>query len=121
MTFSHSAENPLLMDLAKRNTNVFNVGINAATAERKGISNGDRIVLEAPGGKRAEGIARLTQGIHPECLAVPGVLGRTVAGNADALGPGIHFNSLLTYNLDHMDTVTAALDACIKVRVSRAN
>jgi hypothetical protein len=28
-------------------------------------------------------------------------------------------NGLLTYTLDHMDTLSAALDSCVKVRVSR--
>jgi molybdopterin-containing oxidoreductase family molybdopterin binding subunit len=119
MTFSHSGENPWLMDLAKRNTKVFNVGINRATAAQKGIREGDRIVLETPAGRRAEGLARLTEGIHPECIAVPGVVGRWAAGNRDAIGRGIHFNSLLTHGIEHMDTLTTALDSCVRVRISR--
>jgi anaerobic selenocysteine-containing dehydrogenase len=121
MTFSHSHENPWLADLAKRNTKVFTVGINTATAREKGIREGDTIVLETPAGKRAEGIARITEGIHPECLAVPGVLGRWAVGNKDVRGRGIHFNSLLTYSLDHIDGLNAALDSCIKVRVGRVD
>jgi hypothetical protein len=42
-------------------------------------------------------------------------------GNAATRGEGIHFNSLLTYSLDRMDTVAAALDACVKVRIHRAD
>jgi molybdopterin-containing oxidoreductase family molybdopterin binding subunit len=119
MTFSHSAENPWLMDLAKRNTKVFNVAINRATAAAKGIADGDAIVLETSDGRRAEGVARLTEGIHPECLAVPGVVGRWAAGNKDAIGRGVHFNSLLTHGLQHMDTLTTALDSCIRVSIRR--
>jgi len=120
MSFSHTHENPWLVDLAKRNGKVFTIGINADTARKKGIRDGDRILLETAEGKRAEGVARLTEGIHPECLSVPGVLGRWAVGNKVDRGMGVHFNSLLTYSRDRMDTVSAALDACIKVRVSRA-
>ena len=121
MTFSFSAENPMLVDLAKRSTKVYNVGINRATADRRGISDGDRITLETPDGRRAEGTARLSEGIHPDCLAVPGVLGRWAVGNPGARRQGIHVNGLLTYTLDHMDTLSAALDSCVKVRVRRVD
>jgi molybdopterin-containing oxidoreductase family molybdopterin binding subunit len=119
MTFSFSAENPMLVDLAKRSTKVYNVGINTATAARKGIADGDRVVLETPDGRRVEGTARTSEGIHPDCLAVPGVLGRWAVGNPGARGQGVHVNGLLTYTLDHMDTLSAALDSCVKVRISR--
>ncbi len=119
MSYSFTAENPWLVDLATRNTKVFTVGINADTARAKGIREGDRISLETPDGKRAEGLARLTEGLHPECLNVPGVLGRWAVGNPSAKGKGVHFNSLLTYSIDRMDTLTTALDACVKVRVAR--
>jgi molybdopterin-containing oxidoreductase family molybdopterin binding subunit len=121
MTFSFTAENPWLMDLAKRNSKVFNIGINRATAARQRIQDGDAIVLEAPDGRRAEGIARLTEGVHPECLAVPGVLGRRAVGNRDARGRGIHFNAFLANSLEHMDMLSAGLDACVKVKVSKAS
>jgi anaerobic selenocysteine-containing dehydrogenase len=121
MAGTYSAENPLLMDLAKRNTKVFNIGINRATAAKRGIADGDTIVIETPSGKTASGVARLTEGIHPDCLSAPGMFGRTSAGNKDAVGRGVHFNGLVAFTLDHMDHVSAALDSCVKVRVSKAN
>jgi molybdopterin-containing oxidoreductase family molybdopterin binding subunit len=121
MTFSHSSENPWLVDLASRNTKVYAIGINPATATKKGIRDGDPIVIESPEGKRATGPARLTEGIHPDCLAAPGVLGRWVLGNRPAKGRGVHVNSLMTYRTDRMDHVSAALDSCVKVKVSRAS
>ncbi len=120
MSYSHTGENPWLTDLAARNTKVFTIGINAATARAKGIADGDTIVLETPDGKTAEGIARTTEGLHPDCLNVPGVLGRWAVGNVRGQGKGVHFNSLMTYNFERMDTVAAALDACIKVKVRKA-
>jgi molybdopterin-containing oxidoreductase family molybdopterin binding subunit len=120
MSYSHTGENPWLTDLAARNTKVFTIGINAATAARKGIADGDAITLETPDGRTADGVARLTEGLHPDCLNVPGVLGRWAVGNPRGRGRGIHFNSLMTYSFERMDPVAAALDACIKVRVRKA-
>lgn len=120
LTFSFTSENPWLMDLAQRNAKVFAVGINAETAKRKGINDGDEIEMETPGGRKARAVARLTQGLHPECLAVPGILGRWVSSNDRALRKGVHFNSLIEYTMDRLDTVSAALDACVKVKVSKA-
>ena len=119
LNYSFTSENPWLMELADRNSKVFPVGINAETARRKGIGEGDEIELETPGGKQARAVARLTQGLHPECLAVPGILGRWVTSNDRIRGKGVHFNSLLEYTVDRLDTLSAALDACVKVKVSR--
>ncbi len=119
LTFTFTSENPWLIDLAWKNAKVFTVGINTETARRKGIVDGDEIKLETPGGRKARAIARLTQGIHPECLAVPSILGRWVTSNDRARGSGVHFNSLVEYTVDRLDTLAAALDACVKVKVSK--
>jgi len=119
LTLTITGENPWLVELAHRSGKVFNVGMNAATGRGKGIVEGDEIELETPSGKKFRAIARLTEGIHPECLAVPAILGRWVTSNDSARGKGVHFNSLLEYNVDRLDTLSSALDACVKVRVRR--
>ncbi|MBI2361243.1 MAG: hypothetical protein HYV04_20445 [Deltaproteobacteria bacterium] len=119
LTLSFTSENPWLVDLAHRNAKVFPVGMNAATARRKGIAEGDQIEIETPSGKKFRAIARLTEGVHPECLIVPSILGRWVTSNDRARGQGVHFNSLLEYTVDRLDTLSAALDACVKVKVRR--
>ena len=52
------------------------------------------------------------------------MFGRTQAGNPDAIGKdgsrGIHFNNLVQFTLDRMDPVSAALDSCVKVKISKA-
>ncbi|MBI2211951.1 MAG: hypothetical protein HYU47_15355 [Deltaproteobacteria bacterium] len=119
LTLSITSENPWLVELAHRNAKVFPVGMNAATGSRKGIAQGDEIEIETPGGKKVRAIARLTEGVHPECLAVSAILGRWVTANDSVRGKGIHFNSLLEYTVDRLDTLSAALDACVKVKVRR--
>ncbi|MBI4528911.1 MAG: hypothetical protein HY695_34370 [Deltaproteobacteria bacterium] len=119
LTLSITSENPWLMELAHCNAKVFPVGMNAATARRKGIAEGDEIAIETPSGKTVRAIVRLTEGVHPECLAVPSILGRWVTSSDRARGKGVHFNSLLEYTVDRLDTLSAALDACVKVKVRR--
>ena len=40
-------------------------------------------------------------------------------GSPGAKSKGVHFNSLLTYPIDRLDTMSTSADACIKVRVGR--
>ncbi|MBI4258783.1 MAG: hypothetical protein HY619_07495, partial [Thaumarchaeota archaeon] len=119
-TFTFSAENPWLNEMCERDGKVYNVGINADTAEKKGIEDGDMIWIETAHGRKAKAVARLTQGVHPEVISVPGVFGRWMTGNPEARGKGVHFNSMISYAFEDMDKVSAALDACIKVKISKA-
>ncbi|MDP7655441.1 MAG: molybdopterin dinucleotide binding domain-containing protein, partial [Roseibacillus sp.] len=119
LTFTFTGENPWLMDLAWRNSKIFTVGIHGETAKRKGIGENDQIELETPSGRKARAVARLTQGVHPECLSVPSILGRWVTSNEGARGKGVHFNSFVEYSVDRLDTLAAALDACVKVKVRK--
>ncbi len=62
-THSRTQNNPYLLELQGWNQ----LMINAATATRLGIRDGDEIWVESPVGK-ARAIARVTQGIHPEVV-----------------------------------------------------
>jgi thiosulfate reductase/polysulfide reductase chain A len=106
--------------MCERDGKVYNVGINAQTATKKGIQNGDPLWLETPMGRKARAVARLTEGLHPQVISIPGVFGRWLTGNPEARGKGVHFNSLIQYSFENMDTVSAALDACVKVKISKA-
>ncbi|MDP6482989.1 MAG: molybdopterin-dependent oxidoreductase, partial [Nitrospinota bacterium] len=117
LTFTFTAENPWIMDLAERSTKVFTVGINPATARRKGLKDGQEVRLETPFGRSAEATLRWTEGVHPECLSVPGLLGRKITKNSFGK-KGLHFNSLIAYTFEQFDTVAAAVDACVRVKVT---
>ena len=120
LTASFTQENSWLADLAERNGKVYPVGINEDVAKRRGIGDGDAVWIETPSGRRFHAFARLTQGVHPECLVVPGVVGRELGTLARTRGQGIHYNSLVEYTLRQMDTVTGAVDSCVKVKLFRA-
>ena len=118
LTFTFTAENPWLMDLAELNSKIFTVGINPATARRKVLRDGQEIRLETPFGRSATATLRVTEGVHPECLSVPGILGRRITKSSMAR-KGLHYNRLIQYTFEQFDTVSAALDACVRVKVSR--
>lgn len=114
-----SAENPLLNDLCERNGHMFTVGIHPGTAQRLGVRQGDAIVLETDWGKRLDGVADLREGMHPDVLACPGVTGRRITGDPRIRGKGVHYNSLIRFSPEMMDYASAAIDACVRVKVRR--
>ena len=121
LTFTFTAENPWLMDLAERNGKIFNVGIHPDTARRKGLRDDQKVYLETRWGRRQEALLRVTEGVHPQVVSVPGILGRWITGNQKVRNKGVHFNSLIKYSFDQIDTVSAALDSCVKVKIVPAD
>ena len=67
---------------------------------------------------KAQGRAKLTECIHPEVVALAGTFGHWAKGMPIAKGKGVHFNAFLNYSQECIDTVSSALDACVKVRVN---
>ncbi|MBI4493442.1 MAG: molybdopterin-dependent oxidoreductase [Chloroflexi bacterium] len=120
LAFSYTQFNPWLTDLAGRNSKIYPVAINAETARRKGIADGDRVVLETPAGQTAQAVARVTECVHPECLAIAGVVGRQLSSLAPKQRQGVHFNSLVGYTFENYDFMSGAVDQCVKVKITRA-
>lgn len=120
LTFSISVENDLLLDLCERRGDVFALAMHPETARRRGLRAGQRVVVETPEGRQAVIPLRLTEGVHPEVVACPAVLGRWAAANPRARNRGLHYNSLIRYDMERFDTVSAALDACVRVDVRAA-
>ena len=65
------------------------------------------------------GKALLTKCIHPEVIGVAGCFGRKSEGLKLSRGKGIHFNSFLPHRLDRIDSLSASLDSCVRVKVSK--
>jgi hypothetical protein len=62
----------------------------------------------------------VTQAIHPECLAIPGVVGRQLSTLDPSRRQGVHYNGLVQYTFDNIDFLTGAVDSCVRVKLSRA-
>ncbi|MBI2304101.1 MAG: molybdopterin-dependent oxidoreductase [Chloroflexi bacterium] len=115
---SFTSENPWLNELSEQHPYAYKIMINTETAKRKGIQDGELIAVESAAG-RAQGRAKVTECIHPEVVAMAGVLGSWARGKPIARGKGPHFNSLLSLDKERVDWVSAAVDACVRVKVYR--
>ncbi|MEN8161200.1 MAG: molybdopterin-dependent oxidoreductase, partial [Myxococcota bacterium] len=85
-TFSLTYENPWLDEVSRGEPYSYYICINASTARAKGIADEDPIALEAPDGARVEGRARLTEGVHPEVVAIANNGGHWAKGMPFAKG-----------------------------------
>lgn len=111
--FAENMSIPVINQLTPRVAHHMGVLMNPRTARERGISDGERVAIESRYG-RIEGVVKLTEGIHPETIAVSNAITRTLNGRK-----GTHFNALLPIDLEHTDTFTGALEACARVRVER--
>lgn len=118
VTQSTTQENPYLDEACQINPYSFNICINSETARKKGIKDGDEIVLESAKGRKISGPVRLTELIHPEGLAVAsGLGGHWTKGQPIALGKGIFFNELIELDLEHYDPASLSMDITVQVKV----
>jgi anaerobic selenocysteine-containing dehydrogenase len=105
--------------------------MNEDTAKAKGIADGDLIWVEAEttglpagGERKIKAYARLSQGIHPQVIAISRNMGgwgrnsivrkmweKNLAPTLQILRPNL---------IEYVDGVTDALENCIKVKVSKA-
>ncbi len=96
----NTAMNPILNALGDTDTNW--VLINRATAQRLGIEDRSQVVLETRIGK-VQGMARLSEGIRPDTVAVSYHYGQWSGGMPASARKGIWINSVLE---DHPDIVS---------------
>jgi molybdopterin-containing oxidoreductase family molybdopterin binding subunit len=118
-TLSITTQNPWLSELSERNPYAYKILINAETALRKGVRDGDEIWVESEAG-RVKGVAKVTECIHPQVVGIAGVFGSWAEGKPVAKGKGVHFNSLLPLDMKRIDPISSGVDSCIRVKVSRA-
>ncbi|MBI2874930.1 MAG: molybdopterin-dependent oxidoreductase [Firmicutes bacterium] len=112
-------DNAWLDDLTDSYPDTRTVLINTATAKRKGLREGDAVIVESTNGRQARAVARVVETVHPETAAVMSIQGHWIKGQPTAKGKGVHWNSLLEWGFDRIDKVSAAQDACVRVRIVR--
>lgn len=112
-------ENPWLDEAARMDPFSYRIAINATTASRKGLADGDEVFLETTTGRRVRGQIRTTEGIHPEAVGIAACAGHWTKHQPIAQGKGVFFNDLLELDFEHMSPVNLNLDLCAKVRVGK--
>ncbi len=111
--------NPWIHELCQKLPHSYGVLINTKLAQRKGIKDGDEILLETPV-RKVKAQARVTQMIHPEVIGIAAHSGHLAEGKRVSEGMGVNFNSLLVHDMEHIDMISAALDHCAQLKVYKA-
>ncbi|HEY4685010.1 MAG TPA: molybdopterin-dependent oxidoreductase [Dehalococcoidia bacterium] len=116
-TNSFTNENPWLDEASRLDPFSYAIAINATTARRKGLCEGQQVWLESVHGRRVRGRLHLTEAVHPEGLGIGGCAGHWAETLPVARGKGVFFNELLEVDWEHMSPVNLGLDTCVKLRV----
>jgi anaerobic selenocysteine-containing dehydrogenase len=111
--FAENLSIPVVNDLTQGVLALRGVLLNPVTAARYGVEDGDSVEIESRFG-RVEGVAALSQGVHPDTVAVANALTRKTPRER-----GTPFNVLLPAELEFTDRFTGALESCARVRVKR--
>ena len=122
-TFSGTYNNPWLDEASQINRFAYGVAINAATAQSKDIRDGDWIeITSVSTGNTIRGRAAVTEGVHPEVIAIAGCGGHwsKYLTNASQEGKGLCFEWLMPVGLDNLDIPSLTQDQCVKVQVAKA-
>ena len=118
-TFSNF--NAWLGELGQLDRMAGKIVLNRKYAESKGIKDGDRLRVENTRGRVVEGTALLSECIHPECVGMDhagGNWAKSLPPNHG--GTGVHYGTLLEYEVENLDLMDGAMEASPKLRVSRA-
>ena len=111
--FAENMSIPIISQLTAGAAQTRGVLLNPVTAGRLGIADGDRIAIVSHVG-RVEGDAALSEGVHPDTVAVSNALTRSQGGKK-----GTHFNTLLSAELEYTDNFSGALESVARVRVEK--
>ena len=95
--------------------------MNVSTAQRKGLKDGDPVWVESKEGVKKKAVLRTTEAVHDEVLAAPGIFGHWATKMPQSKDKGFNVNAFIPIRLDRIDPLSSALDACVKVRVERAD
>jgi anaerobic selenocysteine-containing dehydrogenase len=95
---------------------VVGVLINSRTAEKKGIKDGDTIIIESKNGVKVRATAHVTPGVHPEVIGVSNAGKMVLNENAITYAP--MSSTLLEGGLEHTDKASGAPETAVRVKVS---
>lgn len=115
--YSITAENPWLQEITERHPYAYKIMINSETARRLGLQDGGAVWVEELEGRKVKGNVKVTECIHPEVVAIACVFGAWADRKPISRGRGAHFNSLLPFDLKHIDPISCGADACARVKV----
>ena len=93
-----------------------NVWMNRATAEKKGLKDGDFVWVESQHGK-TRGQVKTSESVHPEVIGMGGCYDSKSANYSPLGRGGSNINDLCEFDETHMNPVTGGMENHAKVKV----
>ncbi|MGP8080844.1 MAG: molybdopterin-dependent oxidoreductase [Dehalococcoidales bacterium] len=111
---------PWVNEISSQLKGVGNVLMNARTAKKKGIADGDMIWIESPAGKVKQKV-KLVQGIRPDCLLISGQFGQYAMPVAKETRRAT-VSTLVSINNDWTDKMTGNQQSiAVKAKIYKEN
>lgn len=110
----NTAQNPILNFALGPDTQENFIAVNTDTAKKLGIADGDKVVVESRVG-RAEGKAKLTQGIRPDTIAVSYHFGHWTMGAPEYSKKGTWINQAMELHPDKISGMNSFNDTKVKL------
>jgi anaerobic selenocysteine-containing dehydrogenase len=117
---TYTMEMPWLDEVSRMNPYTYNITMNADTARKKGLKDGDLICLESSYGRKTTGYLKTMQGQHPKTIAISACSGGWAKGAPIAYGKGTNFNILLESDVKHACPVCWSQETATMVKVYKA-
>jgi molybdopterin-containing oxidoreductase family molybdopterin binding subunit len=118
-TGSHTMEQPWLDEASRMNPYTYNITINATTARKRGLKDGDIIELESTSGGKVQGPLKLMEGQHPQTMGIASCSGHWAKGMPIARGKGTNFDTLMANDLEHVDPISLNIETAARVKVRK--
>lgn len=120
-TDTWQVENAWINEINEADDISYFLEINQSVGDERGIATGDKVRLTSPNGNTVEGIAVLSQGVHPEVVAsMGGHLGGRSAFQPIAEGKGYAVNHLIPADDPHrMEYVGSGVDQCVRCKLEK--
>lgn len=113
-------ESGLLREIqAITDPNIDAIVINRETASRKGLSEGDRVVVESMYGQSLEGTVHLTELIEKSCLGFAGNYGHVAPFMGEYAKRGLNYNQLLSADDGLFDPVSGGMENTAACKISK--
>ena len=116
---SSTMEQPWLDEASRMNPYTYNITMNAETAKKKGLKDGDSVEVENFSGRKVTGTLKTLQGHHPLAVGIAATAGHWAMGQPIARGKGTNFDTLLPLDFAHMDPVCGTIETAVRVSVKK--
>ena len=117
---SSTMEQPWLDEASRMNPYTYNITMNATTAKRRGLRDGDAVDVATYDGRKVTGILKLLEGHHPQTIGIAATAGHWAKGQPIARGKGTNFDTLLPMDFKHMDPVCGNIETAVRVSIRKS-